>query len=99
MSILKKLLRIPSGEIVTVEAHDTWEVRWWSMGRIGPDGHGRSTGRVEVFPSKEDAERFAKELTAAAALLQDTDGYNYTSRTNLKWGPYVSKNKYKGVTP
>lgn len=93
MNILKKLLHIPSGETVAIEAHDTWEVRWWSMGRIDCNGIDSQTLRVEVFPSKDDADRFAGELIAAAALLGD-----YKGSYGGGWGPFVKKNVYKGVS-
>lgn len=90
MNIIKKWLRIPSGETVTVESHDTWRVEWWSVGRCNK-GLGQATPRCEVLPSKEDADRFASELVKAAELLDD-----YKSQYG-NWGPFVSKNNYKGV--
>ena len=90
-NILLKLLRIPSGEKVNIQAHDTWHVRWWSMGRAGGNGIATQTARVEVFPNESDAHRFAQELKTASALLQDFNGL-YDA-----WGPWVTKNNYKGV--
>ena len=48
--------------------------------------------RIEVFPSKESAQRFADELANAANLLQDFRG-----QYGKDWGPHISKNKYKGI--
>jgi hypothetical protein len=48
----------------------------------------------EVFPSLEDAQRFAKELMTAAVLLGDTQ-----KSYGGSWGPNVSKNSYRGIDP
>lgn len=91
MSILKKLLNIPSGETVQVEAHDTWRVRWYAVTRCAK-GLGSSKPQVEVFPSREDAIEFSVTLKDAAKLLMDTE-----SKFDAPWGPWVEKNEYKGI--
>jgi len=86
MRLFKKVT-IPSGETVHIDAHDTWNVRWYAQNR-DTRGLGYPPPCVEVFPSHADAERFATELRSAAKLLNDKDD---------GWGPWVEKNQYKGV--
>jgi len=68
MNFIRRLLSIPSGE-TTVEAIETYEVRWTSR-------HGEYFSSVkpeaEVFPLKEDAEAFAKALRSAFKLIRHT---------------------------
>ena len=87
-----KWIKIPTGQTKHVEAAETYEVRWWAMGRVDNDGIASKRACVEVFPSRETADEFAKRLYEAAALLNDFHG-SY----GRGWGPFVSKNKYKGI--
>jgi len=91
MNILTKFLRIPSGQKIDIEAHDTWFVRWDSMERTSDGRLGKSMPQVEVFPNEADAMKFAEELCSASKLLKDIK-YN-------NWGPFVEKNRYKGIQP
>lgn len=70
MNFLKKLL-IPSGEKEEVTAYKTYTVRWWSRyGEYSND----IRAEVEVFTTKEDADKFAKSLKEAYSLLRHTSG-------------------------
>lgn len=81
---LFKWLTIPSGEKAQVQAYEVWQVRWRS--RFG-EYSGETRPEVECFTTNEDAERFAKELRAAMALIR------HTSNTRV----HVEKSEYKGT--
>jgi hypothetical protein len=70
MNILKKILA-PSGQQQELEAYETWSVRWES--RYGEYSHDTQP-EMEVFTSKEDAEKFATELRNAFELIRHTSG-------------------------
>lgn len=68
MSIFKKIF-IPSGKHQELTAFESWSVRWVSRhGRYGSD----TQYEMEVFTTKEDAEKFAKELRKAFKLIKHT---------------------------
>jgi hypothetical protein len=68
MSFIKKLLRIPAGE-ATVEAIETYEVRWTSRyGQYSTDVR----PEMEIFPSKEGAQAFARAVENAFRIIKYT---------------------------
>lgn len=68
MQFIKKLLSIPSGE-TTIEAVETYEVRWTS--RNG-EYYSSTKPEIEVLTSKEDAEAFLVALANAFKLIRHT---------------------------
>lgn len=64
-----KKVEIPSGETKEVVAYKSWIVRWYSI-------HGNDTEypvkrqQSEIFPSEEDANRFAEALRGAYILTK-----------------------------
>lgn len=70
MNLLKKIF-VPSGEKQELTAYETWSVRWRS--RYG-EYYGHTQDEMEVFTTKEDAEKFATELRAAFKLIKHTSG-------------------------
>lgn len=90
MNILKNIF-IPNGETVSLEAHDIWEVRWYSMTRTTRYS-GSPRPQCEVFITEEDARKFSQELIMAAELLKDTGG----DMLDGNWRPKVTKNSYRG---
>lgn len=74
----------------SINAIDTWEVRWYRLN--GRHGFGMEylapEPVVEVFESKENADEFADTLKAAYRLVQCETGIEYIS---------VVKNEYKGT--
>jgi hypothetical protein len=76
-----KWLSIPNGEKEDVKAYKTWVVRWDSR-------HGQYSGNtrpeVEVFTTKEDAEKFARELREAYKLVRHTSGITVSVENNNK---------------
>ncbi len=70
MNILKKLF-VPSGQKQELTAYETWSVRWRSRyGEYGSD----TQDEMEVFTTKEDANKFATELREAFKLIKHTSG-------------------------
>lgn len=66
-----KWLSIPSGEKVEVKAYKTWVVRWYSRnGECSYD----TQPEAEIFTSKDDADKFARELQNAFKLIRHTFG-------------------------
>lgn len=78
MKILKKLF-VPSGQKQELTAFETWSVRWRS--RYG-QYYGSTQDEMEVFTTKEDADKFAKELRAAFKLIKHTSGTSVEVRKN-----------------
>ena len=70
MNILKKLF-VPSGQQQELTAYESWCVRWRSRhGKYGSD----TQDEMEIFTTKEDAEKFAIELRNAFKLVKHTSG-------------------------
>lgn len=65
-----KKMFIPSGEKTTVVAYKSWVVRWRSVNMLS-DTWATPKEQSEIFPSKEDAEKFADALIDARKLLKD----------------------------
>jgi len=62
----KKLL-IPTGEKTTVVAYNSWIVRWRSRnGEYSTD----IKLEAEIFPSEQDAHKFAQQLKESFKLLR-----------------------------
>jgi hypothetical protein len=80
MNILKKILA-PSGQQQELEAYETWIVRWES--RYGECSF-ETQPEMEVFTSKEDAEKFAVELRNAFKLIRHTSGTDVNLRKNRR---------------
>lgn len=74
MKIFKKLF-VPNGEQEELTAYETWSVRWVS--RHG-EFHDDVQNEIELFTTKEDAEKFANELKKAFKLIK------HTSKTKVK---------------
>jgi hypothetical protein len=70
MKNLFKKLFIPSGEKTTVIAYKSWTVRWLSLKSDWEYARGGGTPQVEIFPSKEDAHKFAAQLKEAFGILK-----------------------------
>ena len=62
-----KNLLIPSGEKTTVVAYNSWIVRWRS--RCG-EYSGDTKLEAEIFPSEQDAYKFAEQLKESFKLLR-----------------------------
>lgn len=76
MSWILKWIWAPSGQQVQLQSAEMWYVRWQS--RYGVWQTCRQP-EVQVFPSKESAEHFKKQLEAAFTLLKHTgDGTEVT---------------------
>lgn len=70
MNILKKLF-VPSGQQQELTVYESWCVRWRSRyGQYGSD----TQDEMEIFTTKEDAEKFATELRNAFKLIKHTSG-------------------------
>lgn len=67
-----KKIAIPTGETKTITAYQSWVVRWYSV--PFDDRHlTRPVEQMEIFPSKEDAQEYAKSLINAFKLTRCTD--------------------------
>lgn len=70
MNLFKKIL-VPSKQNQELTAYETWAVRWRSRnGRYSSD----IRDEMELFTSKEDAEKFATALREAFKLIRHTSG-------------------------
>lgn len=69
-----KKLRIPSGEKTEVVAYMSWMVRWysWNLHRVSYSGDAYCSPMAEIFPSEEDANKFAEQLREAFKLLKQS---------------------------
>ena len=65
-----KKLTIPNGEKTTVVAYNSWVVRWYSVDGSIDYFAKRCIEHVEIFPSEEDAYKFAEQMKAAWKLLK-----------------------------
>ena len=65
-----KNILIPSGEKTTVVAYKSWIVRWQSANFDGSSLI-YTKYESEIFPSEEDANKFAESLRDARILLKD----------------------------
>jgi hypothetical protein len=67
-----KNILIPSGEKTEVVAYNSWIVRWYS----GNGGYNSALTykqpEAEIFPSEEDAQKFAEQLREAFKLVRYT---------------------------
>lgn len=80
----KKIL-IPSGEKTTVTAYNSWLVRWygWDLCRISYGGNAYCSPMAEIFPSEEEANKFAQQLRESFRLLKQTgEGCKVTVEAN-----------------
>lgn len=75
---LKKLF-IPSGQKIEVDAYVSWTVRWYKIhsseymdGRFSLS----TTPESEIFPTIEDANKFAAQLRESHKLLRTTGDLN-----------------------
>lgn len=70
MNILKKLF-VPSGQKQELTAYEIYSVRWRSrQGQYRSD----TQDEMEIFTTKEDAEKFATELRNAFKLIKHSSG-------------------------
>ena len=77
-----KKLSIPSGDKTEVVAYKSWVVRWRSLqNRIEFATEGKQ--EAEIFPSKEDAYKFAEALKESYRTLRyNTYLFNVTVEEN-----------------
>jgi hypothetical protein len=87
---LKKIF-VPDGGTVALDAHEVWEVRWYSMKRTVKYS-GTPSPQCEVFLTQEAANKFSQELLEAARLLKDSCG----DMLDGDWRPSIRKNTYTG---
>lgn len=67
MKNIFKRLFIPSGQKTEVVAYNSWIVRWHSRsGNYSAD----KKQEAEIFPSEEDAHKFASQLKESFKLLK-----------------------------
>lgn len=71
MKLFKMFFR--NEEAMSVDVVETWEVRWES--RYDDYVYGVKP-EIRVFPSKQDAQAFAKALRDAFALIKHTSGHH-----------------------
>lgn len=71
MNIFGLKIRLFSDTPITLEAIETWMVKWESLYRSSID-RGIPNIETQAFTSKESAELFAKQLRDARKLLGDT---------------------------
>jgi hypothetical protein len=73
MKNIFKALFIPSGEKTKVIAYNSWIVRWYAVRSTAFSFGGFSFNdkeMSEIFPSEEDANKFAEQLRQAFKLLK-----------------------------
>ena len=70
MNIFGLKIRLFEKELTSIEAIETWCVKWSSLHK-NAIGRGDQVINVQGFPSKENAETYAKALRDARRLLGD----------------------------
>lgn len=80
MNIFRKLF-IPSGEQEEILVYESWIVKWES--RKGQHS-GDVDKEMEIFTSKEDAEKFAEQLRKAFKLIRHTSGTHVKVEKNSR---------------
>ena len=65
-----KKIFIQPGEKTTVVAYNSWVVRWVALKSDWEYGQSGGKPQAEIFPSEEDAYKFAEQLKEAHKLLR-----------------------------